>query len=289
MTIGSVIYAGGDSTAACIRGSLRAAYGACVCHSTAGTLGMKAIISDIHGNLEALEAVLRAVSYEGVDEIWCLGDIVGYGPNPIECVDLVKNNCSLCLMGNHDWAAVNRPVGFNSAATLMIYRTKEWMQVTDKSTEEEKNRWQFLESLPLREVREPFLLVHASPRAELSEYIPPSDVRREAEKLRDIFGMLERYCMVGHTHLPCCIFEDMDILIPEGTGYVVELGDRKTIINTGSVGQPRDGDNRACFITLDDNIVTYHRVAYNFNRTAEKLQALGENYAVLGYRLSVGR
>jgi len=250
---------------------------------------MKAIISDIHGNQEALEAVLRAISAEGVDEVWCLGDVVGYGPNPRECVDLVMRNCSLCLMGNHDWAVLNKPVGFNSIATLMTYRTKEWMQVTEDSTPEEHQRWDYMQNMSLREVRDDLLLVHASPRAELSEYIPPSDVRHEPGKLQEIFGMMDRYCMVGHTHLPCCIVEDMDLIVPDGTGFRAELTEKKMIINIGSVGQPRDGDNRACFLMLEDGAIAYHRVAYNFNRTTEKLEALGENYGVLGYRLSIGR
>ena len=249
---------------------------------------MKAIISDIHGNQEALEAVLRAISAKGVDEVWCLGDIVGYGPNPLECIDLVRRNCSLCLMGNHDWAVLNKPVGFNSIATLMIYRTKEWMQVTDDSREEESRRWLYLERLPLRDVQGDFLLVHASPRAELSEYISPSDVRHDQNKLHEVFNMIDPYCMVGHTHLPCCIMEDMELIVPEGTAMTVELGEKKTILNIGSVGQPRDGDNRACFIMMDDGRITYHRVAYNFQKTKEKLEALGEDYGVLGYRLSVG-
>jgi predicted phosphodiesterase len=250
---------------------------------------VRALISDIHANLEALEAVLRAISAQGVDEVWCLGDIVGYGPNPKECLDLVERNCSLCLLGNHDWAVLNSPVSFNSIATRMIYRTKEWLQTNENSSERDKQRWAFIEERPLREIRGEFLMVHASPRAELSEYILPSDVQYDRTKLNEILSMVERYCAVGHTHVPCCITEELELTVPDGNGFTIELDERKAVVNTGSVGQPRDGDNRACYAVVDERRITWHRVPYRFDRTAAKLSELGEDYGVLGYRLSIGR
>lgn len=250
---------------------------------------MIAVISDIHANKEALEAVLHDISKEAIDRIWCLGDIVGYGPDPKECIDLVQRNCELSLMGNHDWAVLSDPVGFNSLATRMVYRTKDWLQITEKSTERDRQRWDFVSGLPLSETRDEFQLVHASPRSKLSEYILPMDVQYDAHKLMDIFEMFEMYCMVGHTHVPCCITEDMQLILPEGNGFAVDLGDKKMIINSGSVGQPRDGDNRACYVTIEDDSVRYHRVPYYFDKTAEKIAALGPDYDVLGYRLTIGR
>ena len=250
---------------------------------------MIAVISDIHGNKEAFEAVLRASSSQGVDDIWCLGDIVGYGPDPKDCVDLVQKNCSLLLMGNHDWAVVHSPVGFNSIATRMIYKTKEWMRVTDESSERDRERWEILSSMTHRSLQERYLLVHASPRSELSEYILPADVKYDHNKLQDIFGMIDRPCVVGHTHVPCCITEELELIVPEETGFAVEVNERRIIVNTGSVGQPRDGDNRACYVTLEDGLVRYHRVPYAFGKTVDKLAALGEPYEVLAYRLSIGR
>jgi len=252
---------------------------------------MLAIISDIHGNVEALEAVLQTIRADGIDEVWCLGDIVGYGPNPKECIDLVSRNCSICLMGNHDWAVLNTPMGFNSFAARMIYRTKECMKLTESSTEQERARWEFLSELPLQSVQEKALLVHASPRAALSEYILPTDVDYDRGKLYDIFEMLDRYCFVGHTHVPCCITEDLGLTIPEGNGFAVELDERKAIVNIGSVGQPRDGDNRASYVTVDDGglKVVYRRVPYRLEKTVEKLHALGEQYDMLANRLLVGR
>jgi len=252
-------------------------------------MAKKAIISDIHGNLEALEAVLREIAHQGIDEIWCLGDIVGYGPDPIRCTDLVRRNASRTLMGNHDWALLNSPVGFNSLATAMIYKTKDWMRITDESTEEDKERWNFLSQLPLSDEVDDILLVHASPRAELSEYILPSDVTHDPQKFEEIFSMIDHVCFVGHTHVPCHITEDLQLSGVRGEGLTVRLNERKRIINIGSVGQPRDGDNRACFVILDDDVVRYCRVPYDYRRTMEKISKLGEEFQMLGYRLGLGR
>ena len=250
-----------------------------------------AIIADVHSNLEALEVVLRHAEEENaLGQVWCLGDIVGYGPNPRECIDLVEKNCSLCLMGNHDWAVLNSPMGFNSIAARMVYRTKEWLQVTDRSTERDRHRWQFLAQLGLQSIRGEFTLVHASPRAALSEYVLPTDVEYDRGKLYDIFDMTEKYCVVGHTHVPCCITRDLDLVLPKGKAFTIKLDDRKAIINIGSVGQPRDGDSRACYVTLDQaaRLITFHRVPYRADRTVEKLSALGEGYEVLASRLLTG-
>jgi diadenosine tetraphosphatase ApaH/serine/threonine PP2A family protein phosphatase len=133
------------------------------------------------------------------------------------------------------------------------------------------------------------LLVHASPRAELSEYILPSDVAHDPEKFEEIFSMVNRVCVVGHSHVPCCITEDLELSTIRGESFTIELDDRKRIINIGSVGQPRDGDNRACFATFNEEIVRYTRVPYNYRRTMEKINKLGEEYQMLGYRLGLGR
>jgi len=249
-----------------------------------------ALISDIHGNLEALEAVLREIRGQGIDEIWCLGDIVGYGPDPIVCTELVRKNCSLTLMGNHDWALLNTPVGFNSLATAMIYKTKEWMSVDGSADGRAQARRDFLSQLPLRAERGSAFLVHGSPRAELSEYILPSDVTYDAEKFEEIFAMIDHVCFVGHSHIPCWIAEDLTLAMPHDEGATVDPeGSGKYIINIGSVGQPRDGDNRACFVTLEDGLVRYKRVPYDYHRTAAKIRQVGEEFEMLGYRLGLGR
>lgn len=250
---------------------------------------MPAFISDIHANLEALEAVLRDIGSQGVDEIWCLGDVVGYGPNPAECIDLVERNCAVTLMGNHDWAVLNAPVGFNSVATRMVYRTKEWLNVTEDSNDRERERWAFLEDMDIRLDKGDYTLVHATPRAELTEYLLPTDVNYEPEKLTDIFEATDQYFVGGHTHIPCCITEDFDLILPDETGFRRKLGEEKAYVNIGSVGQPRDGDPRASYAIIEDDVVTWHRVPYHHEKTAEKISELGEAYEVLGYRLSIGR
>ncbi len=249
----------------------------------------RALISDVHGNIEALEAVLREIRHQGIDEVWCLGDIVGYGPDPVACADLIRKNCSRVLMGNHDWALLNSPVGFNTLATAMVYKTKEWMRVTDHSTEDDKDRWNFMSQLPLSDEFDGMFMVHASPRAELSEYILPSDVAHDPGKFEEIFSMIDRVCMVGHSHVPCCISEDLELTGVRGESCVIDLDHRKRIINIGSVGQPRDGDNRACFVTYNGDTVRYTRVPYDFRRTMEKISKLGDEYQMLGYRLGLGR
>ena len=249
-----------------------------------------ALMSDIHGNLEALEAVLRHIRAQGIDEIYCLGDIVGYGPDPIRCTDLVKRNCSLALMGNHDWAVLNTPVGFNTLATAMIYKTKEWMRPVESSNSVVSERWDFLSQLPLSAQVGTMFLVHGSPRGELSEYVLPSDVNYNPDKYREIVAMIEGACFVGHSHIPCWIQEDLTLTLPTDKNFAIDLNDTgKSIINIGSVGQPRDGDNRACYITIQDGIVRYHRVPYDYHRTAAKIHDIGPEYEMLGYRLGLGR
>jgi predicted phosphodiesterase len=249
-----------------------------------------AIISDIHSNLEALEAVLQDISRRGIDELWCLGDIVGYGPDPVACIDLIRRNCSLVLMGNHDWAVLNSPVGFNSLAAAMIYKTKEWLGSNDASDPEAASRWKFLTELPLSTEVDSAFLVHGSPRAELSEYILPSDVVYDSAKFDEIFAMLTHVCFVGHSHMPCWIRDDMSLhMLREDNNTVDLLAPGKCIVNIGSVGQPRDGDSRACYVIIEDAEVRYVRVPYDYHRTAAKITAAGEEFEMLGYRLGLGR
>ena len=250
---------------------------------------MIAVISDIHANLAAFEVVLNDIAGRGIDEIWCLGDLVGYGPDPKECVDLVAKNTTVCVMGNHDWALLNSPVGFNSVAAGMIYKTKEWMKPQTNMAVEDSQRWEYIERLPRTCVQGDFMLVHGSPRHKLTEYVLPSDASYYREKLSEIFSMIDRYCLVGHSHLPCVIWEDCEVTVPDSNGFEVALDERKAMINVGSVGQPRDGDNRACFLTLDGDLVRYHRLPYPIEKTIQKMDKLGDKFQVLPYRLGIGR
>ncbi len=245
----------------------------------------RALISDIHSNLESLTAVLADIRAQGIEEIYCLGDIVGYGPNPRECIDLVMK-CKVCLLGNHDQGALFDPEGFNTGAERAIFWTRE--QLENSNSPGGNRRWDFLGELPRNHREGPFLFVHGSPRNPLNEYVFPEDIynRRKMEK---IFALVEKYAFQGHTHVPGVFTEDFRFLSPEEIDYQYRLGDGKVMINVGSVGQPRDGDPRACYVVLDDDLVLFRRVEYPVEETVRKIYAIPDLDDYLGDRLRTGR
>jgi predicted phosphodiesterase len=210
----------------------------------------RALISDIHGNLEALEVVLEDIKAQGIAEIFCLGDIIGYGPNPRECIDRVMENCSITLLGNHDQGAMFDPDGFNIGAERAIFWTREQLESPHDRANNER-RWEFLGMLPRSHRLDPFLFVHGSPRNPLSEYIFPEDIYNH-RKMERLFQLVEKYCFQGHTHVPGVFTEGYQFYAPEEIDNEYTLGDGKVMINVGSVGQPRDGDPRACYVILED-------------------------------------
>jgi predicted phosphodiesterase len=247
----------------------------------------RAIVSDIHGNLEALEAVLADIAQETVDSIYCLGDIVGYGPNPRECIDRVIS-FDQSILGNHDQGALYDPEGFSSGAERAIFWTRDQLEMPNGGSEQMAKRWQFLSELP-RTVREgPFTFVHGSVRNPLSEYVFPEDTHNP-KKLERLFAMIERYAFQGHTHVPGVFTEDGRFLSPNEIGGKYLLGNSKLMINVGSVGQPRDGDPRACYLLLSENAIEYRRVPYPLEKTVAKIHAITELDPFLGDRLKEGR
>jgi predicted phosphodiesterase len=247
----------------------------------------RAIVSDIHGNLEALEAVLADIGKEAVDSIYCLGDIVGYGPNPRECIDRVIS-FDQSILGNHDQGALYDPEGFSSGAERAIFWTRDQLETSNGDAEQMGKRWQFLSELP-RTVREgQFTFVHGSVRNPLSEYVFPEDTHNP-KKLERLFAMIERYAFQGHTHVPGVFTEDGRFLSPADIGGKYSLGNSKLMINVGSVGQPRDGDPRACYLLLNDNAIEYRRVPYPLEKTVAKIHAITELDPFLGDRLKEGR
>lgn len=247
----------------------------------------RAILSDIHGNLEALEAVLADVSEQGVSEIYCLGDIIGYGPNPRECLDRATT-FTRCLLGNHDLGAIFDPEGFSSGAERAIFWTRRQLENPEDEQEQNVRRWQFLAELP-RTIREDGLMfVHGSARNPLNEYVFPEDVYH-ARKLDKLFSLVERYCFQGHTHVPGIFTHDGKFLPPDQIDYRFRLPESKIMVNVGSVGQPRDGDSRACYVILNDESLEYRRVVYPVEQTAEKIYAIAELDNFLGDRLREGR
>jgi diadenosine tetraphosphatase ApaH/serine/threonine PP2A family protein phosphatase len=238
-----------------------------------------AVVSDIHSNLTALEAVLGDLP--AVDEVWCLGDIVGYGPDPNDCIHALLNLKQISIAGNHDWAAVGRVElsDFNPDAR----RAAEW--TADNLNDVNK---EILRRLPQEYSVGEFSFAHGSPRNPIWEYIV-----HPSQAASNLSFFATRYCLVGHTHSPA-IFWGPAGKKPAGglkpapdTPY--ELGEQRLIINPGSVGQPRDRDPRASYaiLDLDKAEVRFRRVAYDIEATQRRMQTAGLPYS-LWARLAVG-
>ena len=220
------------------------------------------VISDIHGNLPAFEAVLEHAGL--VDAVWCLGDLVGYGPQPNECVDLVRTLPNLiCLLGNHDAASMGGIdlEEFNNEARQSV------QYMIDNLTEDNKA---FLERLPEKIRQNSYTMAHGSPRYPIWEYILNTEDARH-----NMPAFTTKYCLVGHTHVPVVYKlekkdQHVEMTIPQA-GQVIKLTSRM-ILNPGSVGQPRDHNSNASYAIIDSSIPSWelHRVPYNF-RLVQKL------------------
>ncbi len=260
------------------------------------TVPTTAIISDIHGNIEALEAVLADIKSRGITRIISLGDIIGYGPNPGACVDLVRQHCQWSLMGNHDFGVLYEPTNFNRAAESAAYWTRDQLdQEPDDAIR--RARYEFLGKLRVRVVetcpdgQTALLAVHGSPRRPINEYIFPEDVSTAPDKLITIFERVPKICVVGHTHVPG-VFTDEPDFYPPGeltdSTYLFNESE-KAIINVGSVGQPRDMDPRASYVVLDERGVQFMRVPYDIEATVAKIRAVPQLPEQLAERLFEGR
>ena len=258
---------------------------------------MIAIISDIHSNLAALQAVIEDIRSREIERIICLGDLVGYGPQPRECVALIKG-LGLTIMGNHDEAIFHshKTEAFNLRAEMAIEWTRD--ELSKEGTQDEiAQRFEFLRTLPVTEERTmegtPLLFVHGSPRKPLREYIFPRDVRN-TDKMREIFSQFQRLCFVGHSHVPGIYTEDLTYTHPADLELLKIFHfdeDQKAVVNVGSVGQPRDSDPRACYVTLTDDAeaVVFRRVKYDIEKTRERIYRIPGLDNSLGDRLLEGR
>ncbi len=223
------------------------------------------IIADIHSNLEAFEAVLEdAQNHGGFGHTWCLGDVVGYGPDPAACIKLLKQLDPVCVCGNHDSAAVGKiDVGdFSSEAARANRWTAGQLSAEDR---------EFLSGLPDLLVEDDFTIVHGSPRQPVWEYISHSFTA--ADNFR---YFATRFCLVGHTHVPF-LFEHDGAEVSGSVlrdGDMLVLGDNRLIINPGSVGQPRDRDPRASYAIFDadEMMLRNYRVTYDVTATQEKME-----------------
>ena len=273
-----------------------------------------AVISDIHANAAALKAVLADIDTKGISRIVCLGDTVGYGPDPLECVDLVMQRVAWCLMGNHDYGVLYEPTNFNPGAESAAFWTREQF---DREPDEKRraSRYEFLNRLKVR-VQErigadgpepltdangsaaaesahsiPLLAVHGSPRKPINEYIFPEDVLNATDKLESIFDKVARVCIVGHTHVPGVFTDEPDFYPPTelSNGKFTFQENEKVVINVGSVGQPRDRDPRASYVILHSDHVQFVRLPYNVESTASKIKAIPQLADWLGDRLYTGQ
>ncbi len=227
------------------------------------------VFSDVHGNLTALEAVLAHAG--PVDGYWCLGDLVGYGPDPQACVERVRSLPNLvCLMGNHDAAVVGRLdlTWFNTAARTALLWTREQLS---------EDALNFLAGNPPQVVLKEYdvTLVHGSLRAPLEEYLlSPEQARASIERLETTWGCF------GHTHIPLAYVREQDgqvaRWVPEGDGATCTVP-QGSLFNPGSVGQPRDGDPRAAYAIFEPETQrwTWHRVEYDVHAVQEKILAAG--------------
>ncbi len=248
---------------------------------------MLAIISDIHSNLEALQAVLKDSKTQGADKIYCLGDIIGYGPNPRECIDLIMD-LPVVILGNHDQGAMFDPEGFSPVAQRAIFWTRSQLELASENRARRKKWWEFLAERPRSHKEDLYLFVHGSARNPLNEYVFPEDIYNQ-RKMERIFAHVEMYCFQGHTHVPGVFTESLQFYSPEEIDYVFTLDQRKTLVNVGAVGQPRDGNWRACYVLLDGQTVRFRRVEYDVETTIRKIHAIPDLDDFLGNRLREGR
>jgi diadenosine tetraphosphatase ApaH/serine/threonine PP2A family protein phosphatase len=239
------------------------------------------LVSDVHGNLPAFRAVLDDVAGQGVDEIWCLGDLVGYGAQPDECVQLARESCRLCLAGNHDLVVIDKlPIAeFSAAAAAAAEWTRE--HIAAESVE-------FLRSLEPLDTRHALGLFHASPRDPVWEYVLSTWQAEEC-----IARMEARVGAVGHSHVALFFHVNVSAEVtgaqaPGGTKLDISAG--RWLINPGGVGQPRDGDPRAAWLLLDtvDWTAAWHRVEYPIDEAARAIEEAGLP-SVLGNRLYAGQ
>ncbi|HHE55629.1 MAG TPA: metallophosphoesterase [Caldithrix abyssi] len=216
-----------------------------------------AVISDIHGNLEALTKAIDYIKAQNINEIYCLGDIVGYGPNPNECLEIVRQQCKVVLMGNHDYAAIGlaRIEYFNDFAKMATYWTMNQLSEENK---------EFLRGLPFMYQTDRFIMVHASPTNPEHWYY----ILTMNDALIEMQSFKQNICFVGHSHVP--------VIFNQQTSFKNDITiepNQKYIVNVGSVGQPRDGDPRLSFVLFDPEAgqIKYVRLKYDVNKTYEKI------------------
>ena len=226
------------------------------------------IVSDIHSNLEAFQSVIDgAEASGGFDQIWHLGDLVGYGPDPVECIDLIRKYDGHAVAGNHDLATV----GKLSLEAFNVYATEAVRWTIPQLSEDHLG---YLSGLPISFESEDFTAVHGSPRDPVWEYVVSP-----AAAIASFQHFKTSRCLVGHSHLPfiCRPQENGAVFLEFPVDRPVVLGKDRVIINPGGVGQPRDGDPKASYAIYDtdDGSITHQRAEYDIPTTQEKMAERG--------------
>lgn len=249
---------------------------------------MLALISDIHSNLEALEAVLADLDGFPIDRIVCLGDVIGYGPDPRACLERVAR-CDGLLLGNHEHGLLYTAENFNDRARRALEWTRDEINSSEHSREENFRLWGLIDEFLPELVEDQHHYVHGTPRDVTNEYLMPADTLDRA-KMSAIFGAQKaRISFGGHTHVPGIFVENGPFKHQSECKDKVALPKGRTHVNIGSVGQPRDGDNRASYVLLDGDQLEFRRVPYDFERTMRKIAANPSLDDFLARRLRKGQ
>jgi len=228
-----------------------------------------AVISDIHGNLEALSSVIADIRNKNIDKVICLGDVVGYGPNPNECIEIVRKECDYCIIGNHEAAVFDALISqeFNDLAKSAIEWTRD--NLNSKSIE-------FINSLAMIKEEGDFTSVHSTPyEPHLWYYISSME-----DAIFNFNFFKTKFCLIGHTHVPGVIVmegnrQEISVLQPISFNYEKDFReDAKFIVNVGSVGQPRDKNSRACYAIIDTSRknISLQRVPYDIAQYQRKMR-----------------
>ena len=238
-----------------------------------------AVFSDVHSNLEAFEAVLDEFKKCRIDRYLFLGDIVGYGASPQECITALKLTEAVSVVGNHDGAVLGSidTKDFNEVAQEAVLWTKENIRESDK---------QFLSNLPLVQSEKKICLVHGTlSRPQDFDYMIDG-----YQAMKSFYALEVQICFIGHTHIPGIFVEEQGKILYTRDAVIPVRNNKRYIVNAGSIGQPRDGDSRACFCIYDDaaSRIEFKRIPYDIESAQRKILAAGLPKG-LAHRLAVGR
>jgi predicted phosphodiesterase len=246
-----------------------------------------AIISDLHANLAAAQAVFADIQRRMIRDVVCLGDMIGYGPNPREVLEMCRIS-RFVLMGNHEEAVMFYGEDFNEKARQALEWTKDQLNSTRYDRTANYELWNFLGSLLESHQENGVFYVHGSPRVPTKEYMVPADIRNR-EKMEQVFAMIPSLCFVGHSHIPGVYTDSLRFHSPDRLNGTYNHKEGKALVNVGSVGQPRDGDPRASYVTFNGSTVRFHRVEYDVEDTVQRIYATPGLPNYLADRLRVGR